>query len=171
MAQQNLDGSADAAKSTAQAAGAVQSTNVGGVWVNAYGGTGDQRSAELAAFTQDVTTTDRGKAMLSALQGRKSGLFGLWGAPKPFDLIQVASGGSYSYVGGQAIRLDYHDVGDGYTSASGGGAYSLQRIFAHELGHAAMGNLDNGPGRMNNVNWNENPVMRQLGDFNDRTTY
>jgi hypothetical protein len=31
-----------------------------------------------------------------------------------------------------------------------------------------MGNLDNGPGRMNNVNWNENPVMRQPGDFNDR---
>jgi hypothetical protein len=49
--------------------------------------------------------------------------------------------------------------------------FTLERIFAHELGHAAMGNLDNGPGRMNNVNWNENPVMRQLGDFNDRTAY
>jgi len=47
----------------------------------------------------------------------------------------------------------------------------LERIFAHELGHAAMYNRDNGPGRMNNVNWNENPVMRQLGDFNDRTAY
>lgn len=69
------------------------------------------------------------------------------------------------------IMLDYHDVGAGYASASGGGAYTLQRIFAHELGHAAMGNLDNGPGQMNNVNWNENPVMRQLGDFNDRTSY
>jgi hypothetical protein len=109
--------------------------------------------------------------MLSALQGRKSGLFGLWGSPKPFDIIQMAGGGSYSYTGGQAIMLDYHDVGAGYTSASGGGTYSLQRIFAHELGHAAMGNLDNGPGNMNNVNWNENPVMRQLGDFKDRTTY
>jgi hypothetical protein len=67
--------------------------------------------------------------------------------------------------------LDYCDVGAGYTSASGGGTYSLQRIIAHELGHAAMGNLDDGPGQMNNVNWNENPVMRQLGDFNDRTSY
>ena len=169
--QQNLDSSADAAKGGAQRTGAVTSTNVGGVWVNAYGGTADQRTAELGAFTQDVTTTDRGKAMLSALQGRKSGLFGLWGSPKPFDIIQMAGGGSYSYTGGQAIMLDYHDVGAGYTSASGGGTYSLQRIFAHELGHAAMGNLDNGPGDMNNVNWNENPVMRQLGDFNDRTTY
>jgi hypothetical protein len=50
-------------------------------------------------------------------------------------------------------------------------SHSLQRIFAHELGRAAMGNLDNGPGSMNNVNWNENPVMRQLGNFNDRITY
>jgi RHS repeat-associated protein len=170
-AQQNLDPTADAAKSGAQRTGAVTSTNVGGVWVNAYGGTAGQRSAELAAFSQDVTQTDRGKAMLSALQHRKSGLFGLWGGPKPFDLIQVASRGSYSYAGGQSIMLDYHDVGAGYPSASGGGTYSLQRIFAHELGHAAMGNLDNGPGQMNNVNWNENPVMRQLGDFNDRTAY
>jgi hypothetical protein len=67
--------------------------------------------------------------------------------------------------------LDRHDIGAGYSSRFGGGAYTLERIFAHELGHAAMGNLDNGPGRMNNVNWNENTVMRQLGDFNDRTAY
>jgi len=109
--------------------------------------------------------------MLSALKGRKSGLFGLWGSTKPFDIIQVASGGTSSPTPGQVIKLDYHDVGAEYTSASGGGFYSLQRIFAHELGHAAMGNLDNGPRQMNNINWNENPVMRQLGDFNDRTFY
>jgi RHS repeat-associated protein len=168
---QNLDSSADAAKSSAQRSGAVSSTKVGGVWVNAYGGTAAQRTDELAAFSQDLTHSERGKDMLKALEGRKSGLFGLWGSPKPFDIIQMASGGSYSYAGGQAIMLDYHDVGAAYTSAHGGGTYSLQRIFAHELGHAAMGNLDNGPGQMNNVNWNENPVMRQLGDFNDRTAY
>jgi len=51
----------------------------------------------------------------------------------------------------------------GIQNATGGSSWML--------GHAAMGNLDNGPGRMNNVNWNENPVMRQLGDFNDRTSY
>jgi RHS repeat-associated protein len=170
-AQQHLDAFGDEDKSSAQKTGAVSSTNVGGVWVNAYGGTADQRAAELGAFTDDVTKTDRGKAMLSALQSRKSGLFGLWGSPKPFDIIQGDYNGSYSYPGGQAIMLDYADVGSRYTSASGGGTFTLQRIFAHELGHAAMGNLDNGPGNMNNVNWNENPVMRQLGDFNDRTTY
>jgi hypothetical protein len=168
---QNLDSSAEAAKSSAQSTGGVASTKVGGVWVNAYGGTAAQRTDELAAISDDLTHSDRGKEMLKTLEGRKSGLFGLWGSPKPFDIIQMASGGSYSYAGGQAIMLDYHDVGAAYASAHGGGTYSLQRIFAHEMGHAAMGNLDNGPGRMNNVNWNENLVMRQLGDFNDRTAY
>jgi hypothetical protein len=168
---ENLDSFADAAKSSAQKAGAVSSTKVGDVWVNAYGGTAAQRTDELAAFSDDLTHTDRGKEMLKTLEGRKSGLFGLWGSPKPFDIIRVASGGSYSYAGGQAIMLDYHDVGAAYTSAHPGGTYSLRRIFAHELGHAAMGNRDNGPGRMNNVNWNENVIMRQLGDLNDRTAY
>jgi RHS repeat-associated protein len=170
---QNLqyDSSTDAAKSSAQEAGDVSSAKIGGVWVNAYGGTAAQRTAELAAFSEDLTVSDRGKAMLSALEGRKSGLFGLWGSPIPFDIVQIASGGSRSPAPGQVIKLDYHDVGAAYTSASGGGTYSLQRIFAHELGHAAMGNLDNGPGQMNNINWNENLIMRQLGDFNDRTSY
>src|ERR1700675_2418597 len=122
---QNLDSSADAAKSSAQRSGAVSSTKVGGVWVNAYGGTAAQRTDELAAFSQDLTHSERGKDMLKALEGRKSGLLGLWGSTKPFDIIQMASGGSYSYAGGQAIMLDYHDVGAAYTSAHGGGTYSL----------------------------------------------
>jgi hypothetical protein len=110
----------------------------------------------------------RGK---SKLEGRKSGFLGRWGEPKPFDLIRWANPlGSYSTQGGNFIVLDPNDIGARYTSATGG-TYSLRRIFAHEMGHAAMGNLDNGPGAMNNVNWNENVLMRQLGDFNDRAAY
>jgi hypothetical protein len=104
--------------------------------------------------------------------GWPTAFLGLWGDPKPLDIIQWANPtGSYSTQGGNFIVLDPRDIGAGYTSAMGGGTYSLQRIFAHEMGHAAMGNLDNGPGAMNNVNWNENVLMRQLGDFNNRTTY
>ena len=33
------------------------------------------------------------------------------------------------------------------------------RVLAHELGHAVGGQLDDGPGAMNNVNANENPIM------------
>jgi hypothetical protein len=36
-------------------------------------------------------------------------------------------------------------------------------ILGHELGHAATNVLDDGPGSMNNVNQNENPLRQQLG--------
>jgi hypothetical protein len=36
-------------------------------------------------------------------------------------------------------------------------------ILAHEIAHAATGAVDNGPGWMNNVNWNENVIRPQLG--------
>jgi len=80
-------------------------------------------------------------------------------------------GGTYSYRGGQIITLDEGDVGAAYPSATPGGTYSYERILAHELGHLAMGYQDGGPGRMFNVTTNENPIMRQLGDTNDRIAY
>lgn len=171
MVQQQSD-SPEAAKASAQRAGAVSSQKIGNVWFNAYGGSAAERSAQLAVMSQDLTTTDRGGEMLKVLEGRKSGFLGLWGDPQPFDIILWANPlKSYSTQGGNFIVLDPSQIGAPYTSATGGGTYSLQRIFAHEMGHAAMRNLDNGPGAMNNVNWNENVLMRQLGDFNDRTTY
>jgi RHS repeat-associated protein len=36
-------------------------------------------------------------------------------------------------------------------------------ILGHEIGHAATGIKDTGPGRMDNVNANENPIRQQLG--------
>ncbi len=45
----------------------------------------------------------------------------------------------------------------------------LEIVLGHELGHA-RGQRDDGPGRMNNVNVNENPVRRDLG-YPARTSY
>jgi len=67
--------------------------------------------------------------------------------------------------------LDRSDVGSSYASMSNEGTYSYDRIAAHELGHIAFGTGDVGPGRMLNVMTNENVVMRQLGDFDDRIAY
>jgi hypothetical protein len=41
---------------------------------------------------------------------------------------------------------------------------TTRRVIAHEFGHAIMGTRDDGPGRMNNVRLNENPIMRELGE-------
>jgi hypothetical protein len=41
---------------------------------------------------------------------------------------------------------------------------STRRELTHELGHVMMGEYDNGPDAMNNVNRNENPIMEALGE-------
>ena len=45
----------------------------------------------------------------------------------------------------------------------------LEVVLGHELGHA-RGTHDDGPGKMNNVNRNENPIRRDLG-YPPRTSY
>ena len=47
---------------------------------------------------------------------------------------------------------------------------SAERILAHELGHA-HGTGDEGPGNLDNVNENENPIMEALGEQFKRTKY
>ena len=62
------------------------------------------------------------------------------------------------------IDVEYKNGKTGKTNAS------AERILAHELGHA-IGTGDEGPGNMNNVNENENPIMEALGDQFKRTKY
>jgi hypothetical protein len=38
-----------------------------------------------------------------------------------------------------------------------------ERVVGHELGHSVTSALDDGPGQMNNINQNENPIVRALG--------
>jgi hypothetical protein len=76
--------------------------------------------------------------------------------------IDITNGttGAYPNSNNVFIDLSYHpdvQTTDGWIPSS-----SL-RILAHETGHAATGTHDDGPGQMNNVNQNENPIMQQLG--------
>ena len=41
---------------------------------------------------------------------------------------------------------------------------SMEAVVGHELGHSIMRDADDGPGQMNNVNRNENPIRRSLGE-------
>lgn len=63
------------------------------------------------------------------------------------EIIVVPSGGIYPSV----------------TTTAGDIPISLPSLIAHELGHA-IGANDDGPGAMNNVNANENPVRDELGE-------
>jgi hypothetical protein len=64
----------------------------------------------------------------------------------------------------QKIEIRNKDGSEGSVNAS------AERILAHELGHA-FGTGDEGPGNLDNVNENENPITEALGEKFKRTKY
>jgi hypothetical protein len=63
------------------------------------------------------------------------------------------------------IDPDFHPE---IPTLAGRKAASTARILAHEMGHAATDVGDTGPGRMDNITLDENPVATELG-FSPRT--
>jgi hypothetical protein len=49
-----------------------------------------------------------------------------------------------------------------YLSSRGERRANLERVIAHELGHAVFNETDEGPGELNNILRNEDPVMAEL---------
>ncbi len=158
-------------KAAAIKAGEVSSQRVGKLNVFVYGGSTEDRAKVLKAISDVFTKSSHGATELQALESRK--FFLGMGSVKPFDILLAKNPiGSYTYTGSQGLVLDLRQVGAySYVFRDPISGFSLQRIIAHELGHAAMGTSDDGPMRMNNVNKHENVIMRELGDTNDRVTY
>lgn len=120
------------------------------------GGTAAEKAQAQAAIDQ-VFSTPRGQEMLSQIEGP-------WyehGNPQTLNINDYGGDGAPAPLSGSiSINMDANV----YIPVQGGRAKaSLARILAHELGHSLMGDGDDGPCRMNNVNKNENPVATALG--------
>ncbi len=63
-------------------------------------------------------------------------------------------------------NIEFKDLNTGVTKVENP---STESVAAHELGHAT-GAKDDGPGKMNNVKQNENPVIKEL-EKKERTKY
>jgi hypothetical protein len=112
-----------------------------------------------------IFATPRGAQMLAALESRRFLFF----FKTAFVVDLRVSNNAYAYPGGNAVYIDpsFHPV---IQTTSGPIPATTQRIIAHELGHAVFSMADTGPGRMINVNINENPIMNSLGQPS-RTRY
>jgi hypothetical protein len=118
---------------------------------------------QVAIATDRVLKTARGQELLKQI-------IGPWywhGSPKTLhvncdqnDSGEV--GGSNFWVDPNRVVILNMDIGPV--------AASLERIIGHELGHT-LGTDDDGPGKMNNVNLNENPISTQLGEPYHRISY
>jgi Flp pilus assembly pilin Flp len=119
------------------------------------GGTAAQQAAINQALA-DIYSTPRGAQMQAAIEG---------GTPLT---ININSTGGLSATG-SVIQIDPSSHPVIQTTAGPLPATTL-RILAHEIGHAAMGERDDGANNLNNVIANENPVMSALGEP-ERTAY
>jgi hypothetical protein len=138
--------------------------------VNAYGGTAENRAEALDSARGILTRTDRGKVMLETLQSRTERQWycaWLCKTTKPFDIVLTNTGGSYANFNDDYIMLSLRQVGMRNEQILPGGSFTYTRIEAHEFGHAILGSQN----EWANVQLNENPIMRQLGDPYTRTGY
>jgi RHS repeat-associated protein len=131
--------------------------------VTVTGGTPDQQTA-VVSIVNNVLNTLRGQDLLNQIVGPW-----YWhGDPK---LLTLNSGGNNSAdLGGPNVYVDpcSHPL---IHTTMGIQPASTARIIAHELGHAVTGVGDTGPGNMDNVILNENPIATQLGEPYSRTRY
>lgn len=124
-------------------------------------GTPEQR-AQAVKDLQAIFKTKRGAEMLARLEARRT----IFGNKKEFciDLFPINS--AQARIDSDSIQVDpkyHHQI----ETTAGRITMSTQRMFAHELGHAVM----NAPvehlrkeHRMININSNENPIMKELGE-------
>jgi hypothetical protein len=128
-----------------------------------YGGTPAEQ-AQVEAAVNQVLSTPRGQEMLAQIDGP-------WydhGNAQELYINDDGQNESPSLGSGELyVDPDSHVP---IPTANGRIFASLTRIIAHELGHSLMCDDDDGPGRMNNVNKNENPVVNALGQPS-RTSY
>ena len=133
-----------------------------------YGDSAAERGKAYAALKTDLTKGgDVAEEMATDFLGRTTAD----GSVKPLEVVLTRAYGSYSNPGGNSITIDVNDIGSTYTSKIPGGKFTYERVFAHELGHAALGYTDMKIDTMYNVRNAENPIMRSLGDTNDRMSY
>jgi hypothetical protein len=112
--------------------------------------------ALTAAYNQ-VANTSIGAAWIKVLENSPL-LYTITNNPL------VPNDAYYDYPYSTLISVDPNFHPDiSVNSACGRERSSTAVILAHEIAHAATGVLDKGPGRMSNVNWNENMIRPQLG--------
>jgi uncharacterized protein RhaS with RHS repeats len=123
------------------------------------GGSASERSAVRDALNR-VLQTERGSEMSrKAMETSRQ------------EKIEVVSGAE-NVGASPSAGVAFIDPAFAPPTATTAGAIpaTTERVVAHELGHSVMEADDDGPNRMNNINQNENPVMRELKEP-DRTRY
>jgi hypothetical protein len=124
-------------------------------------------------FDDQAKDIQKVKNMYNRLRATKHGkkiCITLEQRPETYTITTTDAGGSAFYEGSRkTIRIDPGFSPLIYTEQGIMRADPVT-ILGHEIGHAATKTWDDGPGRMNNINKNENPIREQL-NLPRRTKY
>jgi hypothetical protein len=92
------------------------------------------------------------------------------GEIRPFTIKIIEGVVTQSMTNVDFIKLNFADLTDTqYRCGNTYCAYSLERMIAHEMGHAVMGAGElEYKGAMDNVNQNENEIMLELAILENR---
>jgi RHS repeat-associated protein len=143
---------------------------IGTVPIIAVGGKGQDRRDVLEALKEIFWTTAHGGAILGTLEQLRA----WWWPPVKIVIGTGFNGGSHTHSPYDPfvsnVYLDLADLNVTYKGLKGDTLFTITRILAHEIGHF-MGTRDVGENHLDNVQKWENPIMRELGDNNDRLEY
>lgn len=107
---------------------------------------------KLRGMYERLKETDHGRKICQTLER----------LPETYTITTAESAGSAFYEGSKrTVRMDPGFSPLIYTEEGVVRADPVT-ILGHEIGHAATKIWDDGPGRMNNINKNENPIREQL---------
>jgi RHS repeat-associated protein len=131
-------------------------------WIDPWGlrvyilGNNPAEHKALRDAFDSVSRTEHGAELINKLEASLT----------PYIITNDQNGNAYFDPNTSIISIDpnFHPM----TQVDTGNSCAVQpaptdAILGHELGHAATRINDDGPGKMNNVNANENPIRRQLG--------
>jgi RHS repeat-associated protein len=123
--------------------------------IKIYGATSYAQEKAVQDAIDQVLSTPRGQEMLEKIEGP-------WYEHGTPQSLYISDYGDIDSLAGEGVLFINPNANVWIQTSNGKIVATISRMIAHELGHSLMGDRDDGKCSMNNINKNENPIMKAL---------
>jgi RHS repeat-associated protein len=124
--------------------------------IKIYGATSYAQEKAVQDAIDQVLSTPRGQEMLEKIEGP-------WYEHGTPQSLYISDYGDIDSLAGEGVLFINPNANVWIQTSNEKIVATISRMIAHELGHSLMGDHDDGKCSMNNINKNENPIMKALG--------